>query len=631
MNKYTLLILIALIAIRLSAQQHIPKKVYKNNPASDSASGTLKPYDTKANAAYKGYTIKSFYLTMRDSTKLAVDLYLPNGLKAGDKIPCILHQTRYWRRPQIRFPFNLFTNGLIGRTADMIKVFISNGYAIVNLDARGSGASFGYREHPWSDDEVKDGAEVLNWVCKQSWSNGKSGSMGVSYGGTAAEFLACNHHPSLKAIVPMFSLFDVYEDNAFPGGMHNVWFTRGWGEANAKMDQNKLPANYEKHKWLIKGVAPVKKEKRTLKKAVRSHCNNKNVHEAAQSIDYRDELPTKEISCRVDKFSPHNYTDKLNASAVAVYSYSGWQDGAYQHAAIKRHMNLNNPQNKLIIGPWEHGGAFNISPFTRSNAGFDHAAELLKFFDFHLKDIQNGLYEEPNIHYFTVGAEKWQGAEIWPPKSTVHSLFFDQNNTLSEKISPTEDSSAIIEKNSFGSGEINRWTAVNGKVLSPFTYLGWKERSDQLLHFKSAPLPNKLEISGHPTVNIYSSMNTCDGALFVYLEEEDSLGNIYHVTEGQLKASHRKITENGIYCEAVTQRSHSYKDEETVNPNQVFEMHFDLLPISWEFKKGSKIRISISGADKDIFEIINPEGYEIDIYHSVKYPSRLNLPLIPKK
>jgi hypothetical protein len=144
-------------------------------------------------------------------------------------------------------------------------------------------------------------------------------------------------------------------------------------------------------------------------------------------------------------------------------------------------------------------------------------------------------------------------------------------------------------------------------------------------------LEKNLEISGHPTVNIFTSLNTCDGALFIYLEEEDSLGNVYHVTEGQLKASHRKITENGIYCESVAQRSHSFKDEERLIPKEVFEMNFDLLPISWEFKKGSKIRISISGADKDIFEIVNPEGYEMEVYYGEKYPSRINFPVILQK
>jgi uncharacterized protein len=628
MRQLILIFTAFLLLQQSSAQNDIPKKVYKNNPMTDVASGTLKPYDAEANAKYKGMVLKTFYLTMRDSINLAVDLYLPKGLKEGEKIPCIVHQTRYWRRPQVKFPFSIFTNGLIGRTADMIKIFISNGYAIVNVDVRGSGASFGQRDHPWTENEVKDGAEILDWIVSQPWSNGKCGSMGVSYGGTTAEFLATNGHPSLKAVVLMFSLFDIYEDNAFPGGMHNVWFTKGWGEANAKMDNNQLPANAEKYKWLIKGVAPVKKHKKTLKKAVASHSDNKNVHDGAMTIDYRDETPMNGASRSVDLFSPHKFVDILDGTGVAVYSYSGWHDGAYQHAAIKRHMNLSNPQNKLMLGPWEHGGAFNTSPFARSNAGFNHAAELLKFFDYHLKGLKNGLYDEPRVHYFTVGAEKWQGDEAWPPKSENYSLYLNAKNSLSVKPTDQEGKYPYVEDNSFGSGEVNRWTAVNGKVKNPFTYSDWAKRSEGLLHFRSEPISDKMEMTGHPTVTIYSSINTCEGAVFVYLEEEDSLGNIYHITEGQLKASHRKLSDYGYYCEAVPQRRHSFLDEEHVTPHQVFEMKFDLLPVSWEFKKGSRIRISISGGDKDLFEILNPDGYEMNIHYGGKNSSQLVLPVI---
>lgn len=612
----------------LFAQENIPKRIFKKNQGTDFARMTLRPYDKEKNAIYKGMKLHSFYLRMRDSTKLAVDLYLPKGLKKDLKIPAILHQTRYWRRPQVKFPFNIFTNGLIGRTADMIKVFISNGYAIVNVDARGSGASFGKREHPWTEEEIKDGAEILDWIVSQPWSNGKVGSMGVSYGGTTAEFLATNKHSALKAVVLMFSLFDIYEDNAFPGGIHNVWFTRGWGEANSKMDNNKLPANAEKYKWLIKGVAPVKKQKKTLKEAIASHYENKNVHDGALTIDYRDEIPSKGACRSVDDFSPHSYVDILEESGVAVYSYSGWHDGAYQHAAIKRHINLSNPQNKLILGPWEHGGAFNTSPFSRSFAAFDHAAELLKFFDFHLKGIENGLYDEPQIHYFTVGAEKWQGAKNWPPSYTPHRLFLNQKNGLSLQEAKESGNYSYIEDNSFGSGISNRWTAVNGKVKNPYTYADWQSRSDNLLHFKSSKLDDKLEISGHPNVTVFTSMNKCDGAIFVYLEEEDSLGNIYHVTEGQLKASHRKLSDFGYYCETVPQRKHSYKDEEPFEDAEILELKFDLLPVSWEFKKGSKIRISISGGDKDLFEIINPEGYELKIHFGDIHQTMIELPVV---
>ena len=624
-----LLLFTTLHAQTTSTPDEIPsKKVYKKHPPTDSAAGSLKAYDSKGNAQYKGMKLESFYLVMRDSVKIAVDLYLPKGLKKSDKIPCIVHQTRYWRRPQLRWPYSMFSNGLIGRTADMIKVFIANGYAIVNVDARGSGASFGTRPHPWTEDEVKDGAEVLDWIIAQPWSNGNTGSMGVSYGGTTAEFLATNKHPSLKAVVLMFSLFDVYEDNAFPGGIHNLWFTSNWGDANALMDKNELPPNAAKYKWLIKGVAPVKKQRKIFKDAIASHSENLNVHDGAMTVNFRDEIPTDGAIIAVDAFSPHNFINELEESGTAIYSYSGWHDGAYQNAAIKRHINLTNPQNKLLLGPWEHGGAFNISPFSRSKAGFDHAAEILKFFDYHLKGIENGLYDEPPVHYFTMGAEKWQGSDNWPPASTPQAFYLSANNSLSATPATTAASDLRKEDNSFGTGTLNRWKAVNGKVTSPYTYYDWTERTAQLLHYSSAPLTQNLEMSGHPTITLFTDLNVCDGAIFVYLEEVAADGKVYHVTEGQLRATHRKLDEFGFFCEAGPQRTHTHDTESLVTPKEVLEIKFDLLPTSWEFKKGSRIRISIAGSDKDLFEIINPEGYEIQVHHGGDFGSVLELPIV---
>lgn len=617
-------------SISLDAQDVPKKRVYKKHIASDPASGTLEPYDTEKNAIYKGMEIKTFYLRMRDSVQLAVDLYLPKGLKEGDKIPTIVRQTRYWRRPQLRFPFSLFSNGLLGRTGKMVKSFIDNGYAIVNVDVRGSGASFGTRRHPWTEDEIKDGAEILDWIVKQAWSNGNIGSMGVSYGGTTAEFLATNHHPNLKAVVLMFSLFDIYEDNAFPGGLHNEWFTSNWGNANERMDCNKLPEHVKGVSWLIKGVVPVKtkKRKRTFKSALADHKENKNVHNGAVTIDYRDEVPDAGAKRSAEDFSPHKFVDQLDGSAVAVYSYSGWHDGAYQNAAVKRHLNLSNPQNKLMLGPWEHGGAYNISPYTRSKAGFDHAAELLKFFDYHLKGIENGLYEEPAVHYFTVGEEKWKGAESWPPKASVERYYLGPKQALVKEKIAQEGFDLREEDNSFGTGPASRWTAVNGRIKNPYTYHNWTARSKDLLHYETPVLEEGVEVSGHPKVKVYASMNSCDGAVFIYLEEVTAGGEVYQVTEGQLRATHRKMGEYGLYCEAGPPLLHTVGQEAEVKPKEVIELVFDLLPISWEFQKGSKIRLSISGGDSYIFKKTNPDGYELKIHYGPEMPTQIELPVV---
>src|SRR5436189_2383349 len=53
---------------------------------------------------YKELERRSLYLTMRDGVKIAIDLILPKPLTAEDKLPTIMHMTRYWRSNQADQP-----------------------------------------------------------------------------------------------------------------------------------------------------------------------------------------------------------------------------------------------------------------------------------------------------------------------------------------------------------------------------------------------------------------------------------------------------------------------------------------------------------------------------------------------
>ncbi len=630
--RLILLVSIWILSCSLSAQK--PPKTPKTpeTPPTDIAVDVPAPYDTSVNRKYKGIKKESHYIKMRDGVMIAIDVYLPKNLKEGEKIPVLVRQTRYWRAPQIRFPFNMFTNGLLGRMGNFITTFVENGYAIVNVDARGSGASFGERIHPWTEDEIKDGAEIIDWAISQSWCSGKVGSLGVSYGGTTAEFLATNKHPNLKAVALMFSLYDVYEDNAFPGGIHHHWFTENWGAANARMDENKLPENYKKAALFIKGVAPVKTKggKKMKRQAVAEHGGNRNVHDGALTIDFRDDAPPGLTSVSSDVFSPHKFADLVEESGVAVYSYSGWMDGAYQNAAIKRYINAENPNNKLIIGPWEHGGGFNISPTTPSVAGFDHAAELIKFFDYHLKGIQNGLNEEAPVHYFTLGADKWQAADNWPPYGSMPMVFYLTEKGLWQLKPESPITKTIQSDGSTGTGDVSRWKSLNGKVKTAHVYHDWMEKSEHMLHFDSPALQKNVEFTGHALANIFISSSKKDATLFVYVQELAEDGTVTYITEGLLRASHRKISDEAIYKEIGPSRSHLKKDVLPVEPGEIMELEFDLVPASYMFKKGSKIRVSFAATDKDHFEILFPEGYDLNIHSTPQKPSYITLPVYPQ-
>ncbi|MBK6276103.1 MAG: CocE/NonD family hydrolase [Saprospirales bacterium] len=79
-----------------------------------------------------------------------------------------------------------------------IEFFTSYGYAVVIIDVRGTGASFGTRYMEFSPEEVEDGREIVDWIITQNWSNQKVGSTGISYLGTTAEMLLVNQHPNVS-------------------------------------------------------------------------------------------------------------------------------------------------------------------------------------------------------------------------------------------------------------------------------------------------------------------------------------------------------------------------------------------------------------------------------------------------
>jgi putative CocE/NonD family hydrolase len=211
---------------------------------------------------YKGIERSSRYITMRDGVKIAIDLYLPKNIQEGEQLPTVLNQTRYFRRTIFKWPFGWLMEWR-SPFKQAVNRLISHGYACVIVDARGSGASFGFRQMEWSPDEVKDGAEVLDWVVQQPWSNGTVASTGISYDGTAAEMFLVNRHPAVKAAIIRYALFNVYTDIIHPGGVRNEGFMQTWSASNAHLDRNDLASFARQHisplaGLAVQGVAPTK-------------------------------------------------------------------------------------------------------------------------------------------------------------------------------------------------------------------------------------------------------------------------------------------------------------------------------------------------------------------------------------
>lgn len=601
---------------------------------SDATTTVPAPYGEKENSDDVSVTRTSRYLTMRDGIRIAIDVYLPEGLKDGETLPTLLHQTRYWRALDYRWPVNMLKGkaprGIIGKLA---LRFLTKGYAWISVDVRGSGASFGNRRFSHSPEEMKDGAEVVDWIVQQPWSNGRVGSIGMSYGGASAELLLANKHPAVKAAAPLFSGFDLYPEIAFPGGIHLTWFTQTWSHINRQLDANIAPFGRWFTPLFVRGVMPVDEdpERSLLYAAIQGHANNWDPHHEALGIVFRDDAPPSITVPNIDALSSFTFLEDVAASGAAVYSYSGWFDGAYHHAAIRRYLTLANPANKLIIGPWDHGGKRNISPLSVGPSQFDHAGELLKFFDYHLKGIDTGIMDEKPIHYFTMGEEQWTAAETWPPKATVVTYYFAPDHRLTTKHTKFADASDSYQVDpTAGTSDQSRWNTLVGRSITD-PYPNRAEQDQQLLCYTTPPLDQDIEVTGHPLVTLFVSSTATDGTFFVYLEDVNPDGNVTYVTEGMLRALHQKLSERARpYQDVVPYRPFTRADARPLTPGNVATLVFDLLPTSYVFKKGHRIRVGLAGADQDHFITLPKTPPTLTYYRNRTHPSHIQLPTISR-
>src|SRR4051812_6339577 len=121
------------------------------------------PPAQESKEAYKVTETDDLLMDARDGTKLAYNLYRPDGAPGG---PCPLVRQGYGKQA--------------GNT--QAEDFASRGYAVVDADDRGNNSSGGHWQ-PFDQHEAEDGYDMVEWMAAQPWCNGKVGMFGTSYMG----------------------------------------------------------------------------------------------------------------------------------------------------------------------------------------------------------------------------------------------------------------------------------------------------------------------------------------------------------------------------------------------------------------------------------------------------------------
>jgi putative CocE/NonD family hydrolase len=567
---------------------------------------------------FSGMRRTAAYVRAKDGTRIATYRYLPANLGETDRIPAILIITPYVSEVELTW-----FGKLVAPKSEQIQLaeeFARCGYATIFMDGRGSGASFGARRSSLFKDFVSYARDIVDWIIAQPWSNGKVGSTGVSAVGSASYWLAIGNHPAVKAIAPRFTSFDIFYDT-HPGGLLTSRFVQDIDGKLKLMDSNqlwKLPDTRLQRAaawFFVKGICPMDEDRdhSLLNEALSERAGNESLAmDIANAMFREDQITDASGATMLDSQSPFEHLRELESSGAAMYLFAGWFDGAFSRAMLNAFRNLANPAKKIVIGPWSHGGRQNSSPFEPGKGArkFDQSAELVRFFELHLRGEDNGIAKEPPIHYFTMGSESWQSTSEWPPSAAkMLRLHFNSERHLTDTEPGTDGCDTYNVDFRASTGNHSRF----GKHLSGdrlrASYPDRRRRDRTLLTYDSAPLTRDVEITGHAIATLYVSSNREDSAFLVYLEDVWPDGKVYNITDGILSARFRKISsERPPYVGFGPYRTLKRSDEMPVVRGEIMELVIDMFPVSYLVSEGHRIRIALSGADVDNFPLVPPDA-----------------------
>jgi len=294
-------------------------------------------------------------IMLSDGTRLSARVWMPKDA-ADDPIPAILEFLPYRKR-----------DGTCARDALTHPWFAERGYACLRVDMRGNGDSEGLMTDEYTQQELDDAVEVINWIATQPWSTGTVGMMGISWGGFNSLQVAAMAPEPLKAIITLCSTVDRYADDIHYKGGCLLNENLGWG---ATM-------------WSYSSRAP--------DPALREDWREMWL----ERLEAEPFLPSTWLRHQTrDAYWKHgSVCEDYSAIKAKVLAVGGWGD-AYKNAVPQIVENI--PGSKGILGPWVHKYPHFAVPEPR--IGF--LQEALRWWDKWLKGDENGGEDDPALRHY---------------------------------------------------------------------------------------------------------------------------------------------------------------------------------------------------------------------------------------
>jgi uncharacterized protein len=555
---------------------------------------------------YSGYSEDIYPQIIRTSRyvlvrgiNLAVDIYRPSqdGTKPVDlPLPAVYQHYEYSRERV---------------TVKDIGLLVRHGYVVIIADARGTGASFGYKPYQFNREEVLDSRELIEWIAGQPWCSGKVGMFGGSQMGGIQLLIAAARPAGLVSVMPGVTSIDQFMRH--PNGVYLGMPGRPGAQ---EPPETVRPVDIDTSGLMA--AAAVKE------------------HELNVSMDrmfpgpyiFRNSYNPEMRDMPAIVSSPISYGDEIKASGVNIYQVAGWFD----QASTSQFAAWNLWGGKLIIGPWTHKMTFDSDIV---------AVETWRWMDYTLKGIDNGIMDEPPIRYYTFNApqgQDWKSTSQWPlPGQKLTKYYFASGpagtvrsgNDGGLSLSPVKPQTPDTYQIDYSVRVFDGNFKENARFWDGDMTAGTDEKG---LTYTSQPLAENIEVTGHPVVHLWVSSTGKDGDIHIFLEEIDGrTGKSLFVTNGMIRASNRAESVQYPWTGLGLPYHRCYDvDSKPMVPGEIVELSFDLYPVSYIFRRDNRIRVTLTGANEPIYpglkEALPPT---ISLYHDPTHQSCIELPLIP--
>jgi uncharacterized protein len=493
------------------------------------------------------------YLTMSDGVKLRYSVAVPAD---PGPHPVLLNYAGYesgtW--PDGSLPWDA-------------KTFTDRGYAIVGVNARGTGCSGGsfatLTGRKWADDAYR----IVEWIAKQPWATPKVGMIGGSFPGVTQWTAARKPSPHLAALVPLSTLADSYRDSAMPGGIPEPGFYELWAEI---LNETSLAA--------VAGAGDD------------AQCAA-NVASRG-GVEPRPQVVSGQLAHPYDDkyWKRKTAADKVRGLRIPTLVGQAWQDEAVGSRVMTDIARMVDPRNLWVYA---------------TNGGHDGpicntcTATILKFYDRYLKDKRNGWERTPHttlmfdsIHGGGVplgpATPAWTLTDPrWPPRTEQVTLNLHNNGRM--------DQSAVTNGGTPPTYKYPRTSPSVYGLYAPGTEVAtWQQPADPngRVAYTTPPLTRDAIVFGASSANLWLSSTATDTDVQVTLTEVRPDGQETYLTRGWLRASHRAL-DPARSTAVQPYHSHLQKDAKPLTPGQPALLRVDIRPFAHAIRKGSSLRLIV--------------------------------------